>query len=174
MSLDPELFPALNTVVPSGGFNPPALPDNTSVMETINDIDSRLIADLVANIRQPADILRQYGITEEQLAKKLLNPLFVQHFRETQRLWNSDMNAKQRIQAKAAYLLEDSLPQLHRIANGQQVPINAKMAAIEQLSKISTVSHVPKDVNGSGEKHSITINIGGDRQPVIIQAEAQK
>lgn len=169
MSLDPELFPALNTVIPAGGSSNFPVPVGTSdVMETINDIDSRLIADLVANIRQPADILAQYGITVEQLASKMRSPLFFGHFRDTQRLWNSDMNAQQRIRAKAAFILEDTLPQLHKIASGQQVPVNAKLAAIEQLTKISTVAHVPKEASAGGEKHSIVINIGGDKQPIII------
>jgi hypothetical protein len=169
VSLDPELFPALNTVIPAGAPMTFPVPMGTSdVMECINEIDSRLIADLVANIRKPEDILSSYGITQEQLAKKLLNPMFVQHFKDTQRLWNSDMNAQQRIRAKAAFILEDTLPQLHKIASGQQTPVNAKLAAIEQLTKISTVAHVPKEASAGGEKHSIVINIGGDKQPIII------
>jgi hypothetical protein len=170
--LDPELFPALNTVIPSGGQEIVPVPAGTDPqLESINDIDSRLISDLVANIRDPKAICAQYGITPEDVAKKMRHPLFAAHYRETARFWNSDMNAQQRIRAKAAFLLEDTLPSLHKIATGAQVPVNAKLAAIEQLTKISTVAVVPKEQQGGGEKHSITINIGAGKQPIVIEQE---
>lgn len=170
--LDPELFPALNNVVPWGGQEIVPVPAGTdAVLESINDIDSRLISDLVAQIRKPEDICAQYGITPTDVAKKMRHPLFAAHYRETARFWNSDMNAQQRIRAKAAFLLEDTLLSLHKIATGAQIPVNAKLAAIEQLTKISTVAVVPKEQQSGGEKHSIIINIGGDKQPIIVTQE---
>src|SRR5690348_1967071 len=138
MELDPELFPPMQ-VVPAGGMNA-IVPAGTEPPSSITDYDSRLIADLVANIRHQTDVLKQYGLTPEQLAAKLLNPAFAAHYRDTQRLWNSDMNAQERIRTKAAFLLEDSLPELSRIAKNPQVPVAAKLGAIEQLTKISTVA----------------------------------
>lgn len=176
MDLDPELFPSLRQV-PTAGSNTPPVPTGTDVAITagsITDYDARLVSDLVGNIRYQKDVLAQYGLTEKDLARKLLNPGFAAHYRETARLWNSDMNTTERVRAKAAFILEDSLPELGRIAKNGQTPVNAKIAAIEQLAKISTVSHVPKDSGAASEKHSITINIGGDRQPVIINAETTK
>lgn len=176
MTLDPELFPALNIVPAAGGSTAP-VPAGTDVAITagsITDHDSRLIADLVGNIRFQKDVLAQYGLTEKDLAAKMLNPGFAAHYRETARLWNSDMNTQERVRAKAAFILEDSLPELARIAKGSQTPVNAKLAAIEQLTKISTVANVPKQAEGGGEKHSITINIGGGREPVTINAETEK
>lgn len=173
MTLDPELFPALNYVPTAAAPVAPVPVGNQDGITagSITDYDSRLISDLVANIRFQADVLKQYGITPEQFAQKLANPAFMAHWRETARLWNSDLNTTERIRAKAAFILEDSLPELGRIAKNAQTPVNAKIAAMEQLAKISTVSHVPKDVGHVAEKHSITINIGGGREPVTINAE---
>ena len=173
--LDPELFPALN-IVPAAG-TPAPVPAGTDLPITagsITDYDARLIADLVANIRFQADVLKQYGLTERDLAAKMLNPGFAAHFRATSAAWNSDMNATERIRLKAAFILEDSLPDLGRIIKNPQTPVNAKLAAVESLTKISTVAHVPKDQGGGAEKHSITINIGGGKEPVVINAETQK
>lgn len=167
MSLDPILFPMLNFVPPAGTALP--VPTGTETkLESINDYDARLIADLVANIRLPADVLAQYGISAAEFAMKLKNPAFHRHYQDTARVWNSDMNSQQRVRAKAAFLLEDSLPTLHKIATGAQIPVNAKLGAIEQLTKISTVANVPKEV-GAGEKHSIVINIGEGKQPITIE-----
>lgn len=172
MTLDPELFPALHHVVPAGGAPAPAVVELQP--GAITDYDSRLIADLVANIRFQHDVLAQYGLTQEDLARKMLNPGFAAHFRETTRLWNSDLNTVERVRAKAAFILEDSLPVLGQIAKNPAAPATAKIAAMEQLAKISTVSHIPKDAGGTSEKHSITINIGGGREPVTINAETTK
>lgn len=173
MNLDPELFPPMH-VVPAGGMNA-IVPAGTEVVapSAITDYDSRLIADLVANIRFQTDVLKQYGLTENQLAAKMLNPAFAAHYRDTQRLWNSDMNAQERIRAKAAFLLEDSLPELSRIAKNPQAPVAAKLGAIEQLTKISTVAHVAKTGDGDREQHKIIINIGTDKPPTIIAQEVK-
>lgn len=172
MTLDPELFPALNTVIPSGGQTLP-VPAGTDQTGSITDYDSRLIADLVANVRFQKDVLVQYGLSQEDLARKMLNPGFAAHYRATSAAWNSDMNAQERIRLKAAFLLEDTLPELHRIAKNPQTPVNAKLGAVEQLTKISTVANVPKQAEGGGEMHKITINIG-TQQPVTIVSENQK
>jgi hypothetical protein len=173
--LDPELFPALNVVPAAGSVAPvPAGTDVDITAGSITDYDSRLIADLVANIRFQKDVLAQYGLTEKNLAAKMLNPGFAGHYRATQAAWNSDMNAQERIRLKAAFILEDSLPDLGRIIKNSQTPVNAKLAAIESLTKISTVANVPKQADGGGEKHSITINIGAGKQPIIIEQDTTK
>lgn len=174
MTLDPELFPPMRVAPGSGAQLPvPAAPAETPEPEksAITDYDSRLIADLVGNIRYQADVLKQYGLTPEDLAAKMLNPGFAAHYRETSRIWNSDLKTADRIRAKAAFLLEDSLPELSRIAKGGQMPIAAKLSAIEQLTKISTVSHVAKAVDGDRELHKIVINIGTDKPTTIISQE---
>jgi hypothetical protein len=140
--------------------------------DSLTDYDARLICDLVANIREPADVLKQYGLSAADLQAKARNPMFAAAYRETERVWKSDMNIQTRVRLKAAFLLEDSLVPLHKIVTDVDMPVRAKLEAIEQLTKISTVANVPKEGAGSGEKHNIIINIGGDRPPVKIVAES--
>lgn len=176
MELDPEMFPPMIAAPGQGQFTPPGMPAPPAVPEApsaITDYDARLIADLVSNIRFQTDVLKQYNLTSEQLAAKMLNPAFAAHYRDTQRLWNSDMNAEQRIRTKAAFLLEDSLPELSRIVKNPQMPANSKLSAIEQLTKISTVAHVVKNNGESREQHKIIINIGTDKPPTIISQETK-
>ncbi len=138
--------------------------------EAINGIDARLIWDLVSNMRPHAQILNQYGLSPGDLAIKAKNELFQSAYREAERVWKSDMNIQQRIRLKAAFLLEDTLPSLFNIIKQDGIGVNAKLAAIEQLTKISTVANDPKKGEAQ-EKHSITINIGGDKKPLQIVAE---
>lgn len=136
----------------------------------INGHDGQLIFDLASNMRPRADVLASYGLTVSDLAAKAKNPLWANAYRETERIWKSEMNITQRIRLKAAFLLEDSLPTLFNIIRQDGIGINAKLEAIEKLVKISTVSNVPKEV-GATEKHNITINIGGGAPPIKVTAE---
>jgi hypothetical protein len=136
----------------------------------LTDFDNQLIMDLVANLRKPADILLQYGLTQEDLVARQRNPEWVARYREQYALWNSDAKLRDRIRAKAAYLLEDSLVPLFRIISGQSSHAS-KLAAIEQLTKISTVAQVPKDESlNNRPSRQISIHFGGNA-PVMIVSE---
>lgn len=155
--MDPSFLPMISApLAPSGK------------LDGISDHDARLIFDLVSNMRPKADVLAQYGLTINDLAAKAQNTFWAHAYRETEKIWKSELSTAQRIRLKAAYLLEDSLIPLHRIITSDQMPVSAKLNAIEQLTKISTVSNVPK-ADGNSEKHSITINIGG-KPPLVVTA----
>lgn len=154
-------------------FFQPVAPAPSNPSEGVNDHDARLIWDLVSNMRKPADVLASYGITANELRAKANNGLFASAYREAEKLWKSDMNVQQRIRLKAAFLLEDSLMPMFTIIHSVDMPVSAKLEAIEKLMKISTVAAVPKEGAGvgGGEKHSITINIGGAATPITITSE---
>jgi hypothetical protein len=151
-------------------FQLPEVPQAPTATDGITSHDARLIFDLVSNIRPRSAILGSYGLTVADIQAKAQNPLWAGAYRETERVWKSDMNAKTRIQLKAQFLLEDSLLTLFNIIKQDGVSINSKLEAIEQLTKISTVTVVPKE-NATMEKHNITINIGGDTKPITVVAE---
>lgn len=138
--------------------------------DAINGVDARLIWDLVSNIRTPTKVLESYGLTLTDFKLKAQNAMFASAYREAERVWKSDMNIQTRIRLKAAFLLEDSLLTLFNIIRQEGIGVNAKLEAIEQLTKISTVANVPKE-NAQTEKHNITINIGDSKAPVSITAE---
>ncbi len=123
-------------------------------------------------MRKPADVLAAYGITPAEFAAKAQNPIFASAFREAKKFWSSDMNAPQRIRMKAAFLLEDSLLTLFNIIRQEGTGAQAKLDAIDQLTKISTVANVPKE-GVAAEKHNITINIGPGIKPVVVSAETK-
>lgn len=157
-----EVFPPMFAVEPTTPDAP----------EAINGVDARLIWDLVSNMRRPEDTLKSYGLEAGDLAIKAQNPLFASAYREAERVWKSDMNIQTRIRLKAAFLLEDSLMSLFNIIRQDGIGVNAKLEAIEQLTKISTVANVPKE-NAATEKHNITINIGG-ATPIITTVESRQ
>lgn len=138
----------------------------------ITDYDNQLMADLVANLRPAAAILGHYGLTREQLAAKARNPEWAARYRQIELQWNSDQNLRERIRAKAAFLLEDSLVPLMRIISGS-ASHSSKLEAIEKLIKISTVAHVPKEHEQPAEQRRIILNIGAGVGPITVVSETK-
>ena len=173
---DETLEGALATLVdPATSADPLRMPATGDSMarHSLTDYDNQLILDLVANLRPAADTLSRYGLTQADLVAKARNPEWSNRYREQRALWNSDVNLRERIRAKAAYLLEDSLVPLFAIIAGKSTH-SAKLAAIEQLVKISTVAHVPKDEHPPGPGRQIAIHFGGSQpREVIIATETE-
>jgi hypothetical protein len=150
-------------------------PDSASVVRSaLTDFDNQLILDLVANLRPATAILSHYGLSEADLVARQRNPDWVSRYREQHALWNSDAKLRDRIRAKAAYLLEDSLVPLFKIISGHSSH-TSKLEAIEKLIKISTVAVVPKDDRGDGAPvRQISIHYGGDKPVTIVSETADE
>lgn len=146
-----------------------AVPADVS-RDSLSDYDGQLIMELVANLRPRRDILLRYHLTENDIVAKARNPEWASRFREISTIWNSDKNFKERIRAKAAFLLEDSLVHVYKIITSSGSTAQAKLAAVEQLTKISTVANTPKEEGSVSGGTRISIHFGG-AAPVTLSAE---
>ena len=160
--IDNNMFPAL----PGSQMSMDLATAQSSKLDAMTDFDTQLICDLIAGLRRPSEILAKYGLTQEDLVQRVNNPAWAEQYRETAKTWNADKNITQRIRLKASFLLEDSLVPLFNIIRDKAMPVAAKLEAIEKLTKISTVTNTADKGGGTGERHSITINIGPGVQPV--------
>lgn len=140
------------------------------LLPAVNGTDGRLIWELVAEIKPRADILAAYQMTIADLRTKMRDASFLAAFRETRRLWKSDMNAEKRIEVKARLLVEDSLLEIYRTIHDKETAAPARVAAFEQLTKVAKIGP-RKDEQGSGERVKITINVPGVDIPVTVEAE---
>lgn len=153
----------------------PDAPPPTEIVPTgpardaLSDHDGQLIMELVANLRPRKDVLTRYNLTENDIVAKSRNPEWQARFREVHSIWNSDKNLKERIRAKAAFLLEDALVHLYKIVTSGGSAA-AKLEAIEKLIKISTVANVPKEDSGVGIGGTrITINFGNRKAELTAE-----
>lgn len=162
--------PVVGGDIVAGAPSVPAERESPGVRDAFTDFDNQLIADLVANLVPREKILQRYGLVEADLVARARNPEWQARYRQMHAVWNSDQNLKERIRTKAAYLLEDSLVPLFRIISGSGTHA-AKLQAIDQLTKISNISHNPKDEVQAGGGSRITINIGGGKGPITVGHE---
>jgi Asp-tRNA(Asn)/Glu-tRNA(Gln) amidotransferase B subunit len=136
----------------------------------VNDVRAMLAADLAAELSQPEDIFARYGISQEQ-AIVLLKDLHFRHMvREAKREWQSEAKRPDRILSKSQIIVEDLLPELHRI--GLSAPqATVKLEALKLASRLAGVdkTSISEGGVGGGRSFSITLNIG-DR-PLTISGK---
>lgn len=135
-----------------------ALPTSLSNSPDLNSGDAQLIWELVSNISPKEEVLARHGLDTKGLHARTKNPMFRSAYQEAKRLWSSDLNVQERIRLKAAYMLEDSLPDLFKIIKDDSQPGAAKLEAIEKLGKLSQV--MVQKAGATGERHTIIINVG--------------
>lgn len=126
----------------------------------LNDIDARLIWELVANISPPREILKRHGLTVADLAAKKNDGMFIAAYKEAASVWKSDMNVQQRIKFKAGLLLEDSLQDLMVIIKDPNMAASLKMEATKQLGQLSQTINPKQTVGTEGSQFKLTINLG--------------
>lgn len=139
---------------------------------------ARLAREIAVDHRELEDILKQYTITPEEWTKIQANPQFAKILESEILAWQSATNTAERTKLKTAALIEEWLPtanaELHDRAQG--LPGRVELAKL--LAKIAGMGE-RSDAVASGEKFSITINLGADNKlkfdkevtPKVIDAE---
>jgi hypothetical protein len=125
----------------------------------ISQTDGRLAWEIAAEIAPIPDILKRYGMAPHDFKVKLKDPMFRTAIREAKSLWKSDLNVKQRIQVKAAMLVEDSLLDVFAIIKNENMPAASKLEAFEKLMKTADLAPKAGKPDGSGTGGSFKINI---------------
>lgn len=130
---------------------------------------SGLALELVAGLSAPAKILERHGISPTQFKLIAKTPAFKQLYREANSFWNSDKNAADRIKAKSQMMVEDSLIDIFRIIKDERANPASRLDSFKQLSMLGGVSGTQKqEGGGSGEKFSISINLGDSPAEKVV------
>lgn len=146
-------------------MNFPVAPMTTNVIEAQ---DAQLVWELTADITPKGQVLQRYGLTVTDLRLKMKDPMFRAALREARKLWGSDLNVKQRVAMKAAFLIEDSLFDLFKMIKDPQMPPQAKLEAFKKLAEVSQLTQAANKADAV-DKHVIQINIGGAAPVTISQ-----
>lgn len=145
----------------------PVAPMTTNVVEAQ---DAQLIWELTADITPKSQVLARYGLSIHDLKMKMRDPMFRMALSEAKKLWGADLNVKQRVAVKAAFIVEDSLIDLLKMIKDPQMPPQAKLDAFKKLAEVAQLTAQNKADNT--EKHVIQINVGGAAPVVITEQKA--
>lgn len=148
------------------------LPQTLDEFNALSDVDSRLAVELALKLRPVAEVLTTYGVSRSQLAKKLRDPLFKAMVRQAKRLWASDLSVKERIRLKSQILVEDSILEIFSILHNQDHAIPARLDAFKQLARVAEVDQPERGKGDTGNRFTVSINLGDTIKPVVIEGES--
>lgn len=107
---------------------------------------ARLVNDLACGLRAPADVWREHGIIDREVAASILSLDVVQEMlKEARSAWHSAGNAKTRVKVRSAMAVEHLLLPLVLAAKNPAYPLNHRTDAVKFLAKLGGF-----EVDGAG------------------------
>lgn len=137
--------------------------ENVPMVMALAPRDRELIMELVAKISPASEVLARYHLTADQFKAKCRDRMFLAAFKETKRLWESDLNANERVKKKSGLLLEDLLLGLYQKASSNESSISAHRDAVETLAKLADAWEPGKKLGPQGPAQVVHISINGSK-----------
>ena len=129
---------------------------------------ARLARELAMDIRPQLDILKDYGLNRVQYDfLREHNEFFKAALYASVIEWNSAMSTPERIKAQAAAALEDKLPDLAIRMGNKSEGLPGVVEAAKLFAKIAGVGERDMGNVATGERFTITINLGADERLVV-------
>lgn len=120
--------------------------------------------EIAMDIFELPTILKNHGVTDDEWAVMEMSRGFQAMVTEQLAIWNSSLNARERIEARTLSLVEGSLQELYRSIHDPEFSHSAKVELFKTLSRNVGIGVKDAPQGGSGERVSITINMGEDRK----------
>lgn len=139
----------------------PELPEPLAPLQNPSSVPAQMIMELAARIMPAKDILSRYEVDPVMFKTHISkDPQFLAAFKEARAFWGSDSNAKERIQVKAAVMLEDSLLELYSMFHDAQKNPTARLDALSKMMKLAKMDagEAKADV-GVAAGRSVHVNI---------------
>ena len=109
-------------------------------------------------------ILETHQISNETWERIKENPRFQALLKAQIEEWNGALNTHERTKLKAAAMIEDYLPEGNTRLNDRTETLNSKVELLKLLARIAGMGESKTEGVGSGEKFSVTINLGADQK----------
>lgn len=136
----------------------------TQTSPSFNDVMLlKLAREIAMDIRPLDDVLVTHEVTPHEWAEIQSHPVFRSYLRSAIEEWNSATNTAERVRLKSLAFVEESLPEFYARAHDQQENLQHKIRVLEVVAKFAGVGG-PMEGAVSGEKFTVTINLGADHQ----------
>jgi hypothetical protein len=123
-----------------------------------------LAREIAMDLNSIETILETLQIDEPQWEEIKANPRFQTLLESEVIAWQSASNTAERVKLKAASMIEEWLPELYTRMNDGKEALTAKIEAGKLAARLAELGLTKANVEGVGEKFSITINLGADNQ----------
>lgn len=125
----------------------------------------KLAREVAMNIQSIETILEANQIDIETWEDIKVLPKFNQLLESETSAWNSAINTHERVKLKSAAVIEDWLPEAYARMHDQSENLNAKTELGKLVARLAGMGLTNTNItDGSGERFSVTINLGNDAQ----------
>jgi hypothetical protein len=128
----------------------------------------KLAREIAMDIHPLETILKQYSISGEGWERLQKNPRFIALLGSEVEAWNTALNTAERVKLKAASMMEEFLPELNNRLHDGQEALPAKIEGAKLVAKMAGIGEKASFEGGSGEKFTVTINLGAGAAPITI------
>lgn len=108
------------------------------------------------------ELLKRYQITNEEWLKLKEHPRFQQLLASEIEAWQSATNTVERTKLKTAAMLEEWLPTANADLHDRTLALPGRVELAKALAKMAGIGERIGGEGVSGEKFTITINLGAD------------
>lgn len=127
-----------------------------------------LAREIAWDINEVATLIKTFKLSQEQFDKITSSDAFQQMVDAERIIWAAANNTEKRLKIEAATALERALPVISGRMVNQFEDLNHVVAAGKLLQAIAGIGSV--EGAGSGQKFSITIDLGGDTKLEVQKA----
>jgi len=148
-----------------------ALPVVTEPVTLTENQIVKLARELAYDMQNKATILKAYKLTQSQFASIEVMPYFRRTLEASVIEWEAATNTPERVRLKAAVALEEALPTLGARMQSKDEDLNKAVEAAKLFAKVAGIGERAAEA-GTGEKITISINLGNNEKIVLEQAIA--
>lgn len=124
----------------------------------------KLAREIAMDIRPLEEVLATHGLSQDDWDALNHSPIFQSLLSSAVEEWQSATNTPERVKLKSLAFVEEALPEFYARAHDPKEPLAAKTEVLKTIAKFAGVGMSNFDGSVSGERMTVTINLGEDRQ----------
>ncbi len=123
----------------------------------------KLSREIARDIHPIDDILERFGIDANLWSNIRTMPRFISFLQHEIETWNSAPNTSERVKIKSLSFVEELLPEMYERAHDPRETLSSKVELLKTVGRFGGVGVLASE-GGMGEKLSVTINLGADKE----------
>jgi len=144
----------------------------TGVALPLSSLSAHVASELAAGLSDSEAVRQRYGISDPQWEVLRKSPAFRSMLTDYLQKFRGDLNTRNRIQLKATICLEDSILEIYKLVNDQDIPAAARIEAAKFLASITGVTK--EQASGpAGNGFSISINFNGGNEAKTVTLDGR-
>lgn len=127
----------------------------------------KLAREIAMDMRELDDILKSHSVTRSEWQKISTNTKFLDYLRKSTEEWQSATNTAERVRIKSLAFVEEALPEFFARAHDNRENLSAKTEVLKAVSRFAGIGVSGTEAGITGERFSVTINLGEDKNVKI-------